>query len=329
MPRPSLPALLCCLLIWLALPCHAALLIEEPVQLQHDGVLYGTLLRPAGVERPPVALLVAGSGPTDRNGNQPGMRNDSLRRLARLLASQGVASLRFDKRGVAASRAAEPDERQLSVERYVDDLLAWSHQLQADPRLGPLLLIGHSEGGLIATLAAEDSGAQALVLLAACGRRVDDLLREQLRGRLPPPLRRAADRIMAGLARGELQPGVPTELQTLFRPSVQPYLISLFRQDPVAALAKTRLPVLVMQGDRDIQVGPEDARALAASRDGVRLALLPGVNHVLREVAADEPPLDSYDQPQRSLAPALGNELFRFLSETGILPPSRIAAAGR
>ena len=329
MPRPSLPALLSCLLICLALPCRAALLIEQPVQLQHDGMLYGTLLLPGGVERPPVALLVAGSGPTDRNGNQPDMRNDSLRRLARLLASQGIASLRFDKRGVAASRAAEPDERQLSVERYVDDVLAWSRQLQADPRLGSLLLIGHSEGGLIATLAAEDSGGRALVLLAACGRRVDDLLREQLRGRLPPPLRRAADRIMVSLARGELQPGVPAELQTLFRPSVQPYLISLFRQDPVAALAKTRLPVLVMQGDRDIQVGPEDARALAASRDGVRLALLPGVNHVLREVAEDEPPLDSYDQPQRPLAPVLGNELFRFLSETGILPPSRIAGAGR
>src|SRR5690606_15833680 len=153
-------------------------------------------------------------------------------------------------------------------ERYVDDLLAWSHQLQADPRLGPLLLIGHSEGGLIATLAAEDSGAQALVLLAACGRRVDDLLREQLRVRLPPPLRRAADRIMAGLARGELQPGVPTELQTLFRPSVQPYLISLFRQDPVAQPTSTRLPVLVIQGGRGVPCGQEDARALLARSGG-------------------------------------------------------------
>ena len=131
-------------------------------------------------ERPlPVALLIAGSGPTDRNGNNPAGHNDSLKRLAQGLARQGVASLRYDKRGVGASLAAAPDERDLSVEAYVSDALTWSERLKGDPRFGELILVGHSEGALIASLAAPRSGAAALISIAGSGRPIDAVLREQ------------------------------------------------------------------------------------------------------------------------------------------------------
>ncbi len=123
-----------------------------------NGQLFGSLLLPKSDQPVPVVLIVAGSGPTDRDGNNPdGGRNDSLKRLAWMLARHGIASVRYDKRGVAASLAATPDERNLSVDAYVADTVAWGEKLKTDPRLGPLILLGHSEGALIATLAATAS----------------------------------------------------------------------------------------------------------------------------------------------------------------------------
>ena len=325
-----MPRILILLLSLLALPAHSALLREQPVQLQRDGgILYGTLLLPGSQQPPPVALIVAGSGPTDRNGNQPQARNDSLKRLARLLASQGIASLRFDKRGVAASLAAEPDESRLSVARYRADVIAWSRLLKQDSRLGPLILIGHSEGALIASLAAQEADAQALILIAGSGRPIDQVLREQLRQRLSAAPLAYSERLLDQLLAGRSGIPVPDALRGLFRPSVQPYLVSLLREDPLAAFAATQMPALVLQGDRDIQVGVADARALASARPAVQLAIIEGMNHVLRDVGDQTDPLASYDDPSRPLSPGLQPALLRFLIDAGMLPPSSDAPAGR
>ncbi|CAM5326023.1 hypothetical protein SSTU70S_04716 [Stutzerimonas stutzeri] len=147
--------LLIVLLMTLTTPLvQARTLLNQTLTLDTGhGVLQGSLVLPKSVQPVPVALLIAGSGPTDRDGNNPAGRNDSLKRLAQGLAKQGVASLRYDKRGVGASLSAAPQERDLSVDAYVRDVLAWSARLREDPRLGKLILIGHSEGALIASLA--------------------------------------------------------------------------------------------------------------------------------------------------------------------------------
>ncbi|WP_017939293.1 alpha/beta hydrolase family protein [Zestomonas thermotolerans] len=290
--------------------------LNRPLDLDTgNGVLHGTLLLPQSDQPVPIALLVAGSGPTDRDGNNPfAGRNDSLKRLARALATQGIATLRYDKRGIAASRAAEPDERQLSVDGYVDDVVAWSRLLAADPRFGPLVLIGHSEGALIATLAAERAGATALVSIAGAARPIDQVLREQLRSRLPPLLLAQSEALIASLQAGRTVDRVPVELEVLFRPSVQPYLISLFRNDPAAAFARLRIPALIVQGNHDIQVSVADAEALKAARPDAELLLIPGMNHVLRIVPADlRKQLASYDQPELPLARQLIDGILDFL----------------
>ena len=121
------------------------------------GELFGSLLLPKSDNPVPVVLIISGSGPTDRDGNNPdGGRNDSLKRLAWVLAKHNIASVRYDKRGVAASLAATPDERNLTVEAYVADAEAWGRKLKTDPRFGQLILLGHSEGALIASLAAPE-----------------------------------------------------------------------------------------------------------------------------------------------------------------------------
>jgi len=247
------------------------------------GRLCGTLLVPDGAAPCSVALLIAGSGATDRDGNDllASTPIDNLKLLARALARRGVASLRFDKRGVGASQQPGLRESALRFEYMVDDALLWAGHLARDPRFTGVVLVGHSEGALVATLAAESAPASALVSLAAAGQPAGALMGEQLGRVLPPALARRA---IAGLRQLEAQQpvdDVPDELFLLLRPTVQPYLMSWFRHDPAQLLARLGLPVLLVHGAADTQVPPQQARLLQAGQPQARLRVLDGVDHGL------------------------------------------------
>lgn len=180
-----LRALLLSLLLFTGLA--QATILQRPISLDTGhGELYGSLLLPKSEQPVPVVLIISGSGPTDRDGNNPdGGRTDSLKRLAWVLARHNIASVRYDKRGVAASLAATPDERNLTLDAYVADAVAWGNKLKADPRLGRLIVLGHSEGALIASLAAPQLDAAGVISIAGTARPVDQVLRQQLSYRLP------------------------------------------------------------------------------------------------------------------------------------------------
>ena len=293
-----------------------ATVLQRPITLDTgSGELFGSLLLPKSDTPVPVVLIISGSGPTDRDGNNPdGGRNDSLKRLAWVLAKHNIASVRYDKRGVAASLAATPDERNLTLEAYVSDAEAWGRKLKADPRFGKLILLGHSEGALIASLAAPSVDAAAVISLSGSARPIDQVVRQQLSNHLPPPLMLRSNELLDSLKAGKTDDNVPPPLQAIFRPSVQPYLISLFRQDPAAAFAKLKIPALIIQGSNDIQVGVNDAKMLKAAKPDAELALIEGMNHVMRIVPNDvKRQLASYRDPQLPLAAELGTRILGFI----------------
>ncbi|KAB0494703.1 alpha/beta hydrolase [Pseudomonas vancouverensis] len=295
-----------------------ATVLQRPMTLDTGtGELFGSLLLPKSDAPVPVVLIISGSGPTDRDGNNPdGGRNDSLKRLAWVLAKHNIASVRYDKRGVAASLAATPDERNLTLEAYVADAEAWGQKLKADPRFGKLIVLGHSEGALIASLAAPTLDAAAVISVSGSARPVDQVIREQLNNRMPSALIPRSDQLLDSLKAGKTDDDVPPALQAIFRPSVQPYLISLFRQDPAAAFARLKMPALIIQGSNDIQVGVNDARLLKAAKPDAELALIEGMNHVLRIVPNDiKRQLASYKDPQLPLAAELGTRILGFIDE--------------
>jgi pimeloyl-ACP methyl ester carboxylesterase len=293
-----------------------ATVLQRPITLDTgSGELFGSLLLPKSDTPVPVVLIISGSGPTDRDGNNiEGGRNDSLKRLAWVLAKHNIASVRFDKRGVAASLAATPDERNLSVEAYVSDAEAWARKLKTDPRFGQLILLGHSEGALIATLAAPSVDAAAVISLSGSARPIDQVIRQQLSNRLPPPLMQRSNELLDSLKAGHVDDNVPPQLEVIFRPSVQPYMISLFRQDPAAAFAKLKMPALIIQGSNDIQVGVGDAKMLKAAKPDAELVVIEGMNHVMRIVPNDvKRQLASYKDPQLPLAAELGTRIIEFI----------------
>lgn len=205
---------------------------ESDVRLETaTGTLYGSLILPPSTGPHPLVLLHAGSGLTDRNGNSalfPGA-NDSLKLIAEALALRGIASVRYDKRGVAASAAAVPTESDLRFDTYVDDAAAWVRQLRTYPRFGTIALLGHSEGALIGMLAAKQARVDAFISVAAPARPAPEIIRDQLRPQLPEELWQGSERILSELEQGRTTEGVPPALASLFRSSVQPYLISWFR----------------------------------------------------------------------------------------------------
>jgi pimeloyl-ACP methyl ester carboxylesterase len=288
------------------------------IQVSIDGgraPLHGTLLMPDGSAQVPGAVIIAGSGPTDRDGNQPGLRNDSLKLLANGLAEVGIATLRADKRGIGESAGAAAAEQQLRLRTYVDDAVSWVGFLRTQPRVSRVFLLGHSEGALVATLAAQRTRIGGLVLIAGAGIPAGILLRRQLdMAELAPSVRQAAEAIVASLEQGRQVSEVPTDLSALFRPSVQPYLISWLCIDPVAELAKVNVPALVIQGTTDIQASVEDANRLRSSRSGVDIVILAGVNHVLKEMALDRAAnIASYSDPARPLAGSVAPAIAAFI----------------
>ena len=279
------------------------------------GTIRGTLRLPDTPGPHSVALVVAGSGPTDRDGNQPRFRSDSYRLLAQSLAAEGAASVRYDKRGIAASRPAGPAEKDLRFDIYVDDVVAWVDRLRRDRRFSRVAILGHSEGSTLAALAAGRSRVDAVVSIAGIASRPSDLLRTQLRPKLPPDLYAKAERILGAIEKGEDPGEVPPELAALFRPSVQPYLASWFRHSPAAAYARVEAPILILQGDADIQVSVAEAQALKAAAPKAVLEVIPRMSHMLKAVTDDPASqMKGYTDPSVPIVPAIAPRIAKFIA---------------
>ena len=280
-----------------------------------DAALHASYIAPGAWKAEfDAVLILPGSGPTDRNGNQAGMQNDSLKMIALALGEEGIASLRMDKRGVAASIPAMTREEDLRFETYIEDARAWLAFLKAQGGVRRVFVIGHSEGALIGAVVAQSADVAGYVSLAGVGEKAADVLRRQLAAN--SPLAAAlAEPTLKKLEAGETDPDVPEALKALFRPSVQPYLISWFRYDPTVEIAKIPGKVAIVQGTTDIQVLVSDAEKLHAARPDAAYTIVEGMNHVLKAVPADRAAnIAAYGDPTLPLAPGLTAALLGFVT---------------
>jgi len=279
-----------------------------------SGDLEGTLITPFSNSLKTIALIIAGSGPTDRDGNNPAMMNNSLKMLANELDKNGIASLRYDKRGIGKSRQAGLKETDLRFENYINDVKAWINYLKNELKFNNVIVIGHSEGSLIGMVASQSNIVSKFISIAGAGQSADKIIREQLKSQ-PMSVTIPSNTILDKLVKGDTVSDVPPMLNSLFRPSVQPYIISWFKYDPQKEIAKLKIPVLIIQGTTDIQVGTDDANRLAKAHPKAKLAIIEGMNHIMKQAPADrQMNILTYTQPDLALKKELIDTIIPFIN---------------
>ncbi|HTV73056.1 MAG TPA: alpha/beta fold hydrolase [Candidatus Acidoferrales bacterium] len=290
-------AIVAALLLGVLRPCAAWAASSDLTLSTATGQIAGTLEMPEtpvgpallGAQGPvPVVLIIAGSGPTDRNGNNPmGVTGNTYRLLAEALAAHGIASVRYDKRGVGMSKAAMVSPLTFSI--YVDDAVGWVRMLRADPRFSHVVLAGHSEGSLIALLAAAKTPVDGVISLEGAGRPIGDVLTSQIEAQGPSaaPLLGPLQNAITDLRAGRDPQDLPPALMPLFPPYLYAFLHEVLNIDPATAAAQAKAPLAIVQGEADMQVGVEDAKRLAAARPDATLSILPHMTHMLKDAADD------------------------------------------
>ena len=293
---------------------------EEEITLNtQTGDIHGKLMLPESNAPCPVVIIIAGSGPTDMDGNSigTGLTNNSLLYLARELAANGIASVRYDKRGIGKSSAAGTKEEELRFDHYIDDAAAWADKLAGDARFSKVVIAGHSEGSLIGMVAAKRSKAvKGYVSISGCGSPAYEILEKQLQSQ-PAQIQKESAEICKELREGRTVAQVPFYLAALYRQSVQPYLISWFAYNPAVEIAKLNIPVLILQGDKDIQVGVEEAEKLHAAHPSSSLYIIKEMNHVLKhcDTMQQMAQLATYSKPELPIKPELVSHIVEFVNE--------------
>ena len=282
-----------------------------------SGNIYGTLTVPAGDKKVPVVLIIAGSGPTDRNGNsdQGGLKTNAYKMLADSLQQAGIACLRYDKRGVGESSGALKTEDSIRFEDIVDDAAGFIKMLKADPRFSKVTVLGHSEGSLVGMIAARKEKAASYRSLAGIAERADKVIEIQLRAQ-SEELAEKATIIFDSLDKGYFVKDVDPALLSLFRPSIQPYMISWLKYEPTQEIKKLNIPILLLQGTTDIQVSAEEANQLKKACPKATLKLITGMNHALKQ-ASDNYAQNAatYSKPDLPLSPELMPAIVKFIKD--------------
>jgi len=264
------------------------------------------------IERPPVALLIAGSGTTDHDGNGPQVKPATLKKLSEQLVARKIATLRYDKRGAGGWKPEFGKPEDFRFKDFVDDAVALVNYLRSSGKFSKVIVVGHSEGGLVGILTARRVPVDRLVLLVTAARRQGDLVKAQLEKTVPPdvfePIAKAIDAVMAG------QIVDPPPRGFSVAPSMQPGIASAFTEDPIDPLKKIVEPTLIVGGGRDRQVARVDFAALSAASPVAKTLWLPDMNHVLVDVADEADDIKAYNDAERPLDPAMIDAVAAFIA---------------
>lgn len=288
---------------------------ESPIVLKiNTDQLFGTLTTPDLTKKYPVALLISGSGPTDRNGNNPMMKNNSLKMLAENLAKNGIASLRYDKRGIGESKASAISEQTLVFENYTEDAKSWINLLKQDKRFSEIIVIGHSEGSLIGMIAG--AKANKFISIAGPGESADVLIKTQIGSKSNKQLNDLTFPIIDSLKSGNTVKKVDPMLNSLFRASIQPYLISWFKYNPQTEIKKLNVPILIVQGNKDLQVTVKDAELLSQASKNAELLIIENMNHILKNIEGDtQANMESYNNESLPVSEVMTNKIISFIKK--------------
>src|SRR5690554_3521013 len=266
--------------------------------------LDGTLYTPNIPEKTNLVILIAGSGPTNRNGNQVGMKNNSLRFLAQSLAENGISVYSYDKRLFSLLKSGDFDESKLLFDDFITDASDVVSYFRKENQYNKIIIVGHSEGSLIGMMAAKASKANGFVSIAGAGNPIDQVLEFQISQNAPFLLEQTKE-VLQELKAGNMVEVKNAALLSLFRESVQPYMISWLTYNPQDEIKKLNIPVMIINGTADLQVTVSEAELLKKARPEAKYLIITDMNHVLKEVKDDTENQQSYTNPDLPVAAEL------------------------
>ena len=257
-----------------------------------------------------LAIIISGSGPTDRDGNNTSMKSDYLKMLAEGLQENGISTYRYDKRGVGKSVGDLKSGHEIKFSDYINDAVSIINHFKESKTFKEVVVIGHSEGALIGMIASQ-SIADRYISIAGAGEDYLTLIERQLSIQ-PPFVKSMSEPIIEKLKNKKLVDSVPPLLNSLFRVDVQTYLIDASSYDPSVEISKLNMPILIIQGSTDIQIEVSDALILHKAAKNSRLEIIDGMNHVLRQASDNRLlNLQTYGNPDLPI----DNSIVRLISE--------------
>lgn len=300
------------LILFLIQPGSAQNFAEEDIKI--NTVTEGTLTTPNSGEAENLVIFIQGSGPTDRNGNQSMMKNDGMKIMARELAENGIASFRYDKRifKMDELKIKEEDLRFDDLVKDASDILNYFEEKDAYENL---IIAGHSQGSLVGLLASKEN-ADAFISLAGAGEPIDNIIVDQI-NKMAPQLGDNARTAFDELKENGKTTSYSPMLETIFKPSIQPYMNSWMQYDPSEEIKDLDIPVLIINGSADIQVDTKEAEMLKSANEDAKLVIIENMNHIFREIKTDDKLVNtkSYNEPNRPLHPELIPLIIEFIKE--------------
>jgi pimeloyl-ACP methyl ester carboxylesterase len=289
---------------------------EEIWQIKlKNGQLEGSLLLADSLIQTPVVLIIAGSGPTDRNGNNPVMKNNSLKMLAFELAKNQISSLRIDKRTIGKSKIDSFSVEKLRFDDLIKDAVLWINKLKKDKRFSKIIVLGHSQGALVGLMASKKTKVNAYISVAGAGFSIDKILKKQL-SKSMKIIKTNAYQIIDSLSNRLKPKKIHPLLQSIFNQKIQNFLISWMKYKPEKEIIDLKIPILIIQGDTDFQVSIEDANNLHKTNKNSKLVIIKGMNHILKPAVLNkEKNIATYYQPDLSLHKKLIPTIVKFIKQ--------------
>ena len=272
----------------------------------------GTLLTPNSNKKLNLAIIIAGSGPTNRNGNQNFLKNNSLKKLAESLTEKGIATYRYDKRIVKQIRKGSVD-KSLMFDDFVSDASDVVTFFKETDDYSKIYVIGHSQGSLVGMLAAKNK-ADGFISLAGAGQNIGDVIVSQV-SNMSPELGEEAQKVVSKLKKGKTTTDYPTALASVFNNDVQPFMISWMKYNPTEIIKDLNMPILLINGTKDLQVSESEAKLLKEANDKAELKIIENMNHVLFQIKGDDlENSKSYNESFRSISTELSDAITKFIN---------------
>lgn len=296
-------------------PLTNVLKIDSTVtEVAVNKLIDGTLLMPTGVDKPNLAILIAGSGPTDRNGNQNFLKNNAIKKIATGLFNNGIASFRYDKRIVKQIKKGKVDPN-ISFRNFVTDAISVIKYFKASNKFNKIYVLGHSQGSLVGLIAANKINIDGFISLAGAGRSIDEVIKEQI-NKTAPMFNADTEIVLKSLKSGKTTDNFPEALASIFNKDVQPFMISWMRYNPVEEIKKLSAPALIINGTKDLQVDKSEAELLKNAATNAQLKIIENMNHVLVTVEGDDlENSKTYNKPKLPLADGLVNTVSEFINQ--------------